>query len=113
MIYEMKLNKEPFDAIKKGLKRVEMRLWDEKRRGILTGDQILFTQRESNCTVLARVVGLKKFNSFEELYAAYDKCVLGYEENEAAQPSDMSRYYSKEEIEKYGTLAIEIEVINK
>ena len=40
----MKLQKSPFERIKKGTKTVEFRLYDEKRRKINIGDQIEFSK---------------------------------------------------------------------
>lgn len=112
MIHEMKLNDAPFYAIKSGLKTVEMRLCDRKRQLINIGDEIEFTHRENGEKLLTRVVNLTKFPSFKELYEHFDKSSLGYDEKEKAHHTDMSQYYSQEDIDKYGTLAIEICVIN-
>ena len=48
MVHEMRLNDEPFQAIKDGTKTIEMRLYDEKRRMIQVGDVIRFTNRETS-----------------------------------------------------------------
>jgi len=42
MLYEMKLQPQPFVAVKNGSKIIESRLFDEKRQLINLGDQILF-----------------------------------------------------------------------
>ena len=34
MIYEMRLNEKPFNEIKEGIKKIELRLYDEKRSSI-------------------------------------------------------------------------------
>ena len=54
-----------------------------------------------------------KFNSFSDLYKNFSKVSMGYREDEDANPSDMELYYSLEEQEKYGVLAIKIEMIDK
>ncbi len=107
----MTLHHEPFSAIKEGWKTVEMRLCDEKRMMLKIGDTIEFTDRETKEKMLTRVVNLEKFKDFYELYANYDKAKIGYRENEAAHPDDMSQYYSKEDIDRFGTLAITIELL--
>lgn len=111
MIHEMRLNKEPFKKIEKGTKTIELRLYDEKRSLIKENDIIEFTNREDNKKLKTKVIKLHKYNSFEELYDNFDKIALGYEENEIANPSDMEKYYSKEEQEKYGVVGIEIKLI--
>ena len=63
--------------------------------------------------MVVRVVDLIKFNSFSDLYKNFSKVSMGYREDEDANPSDMELYYSLEEQEKYGVLAIKIEKIDK
>ncbi|MBQ8145876.1 MAG: RNA-binding protein [Clostridia bacterium] len=111
MRHSMNLHSSPFCAIKSGQKTIEMRLCDEKRALIKIGDEIEFYQRDSGEKMLTRVRNLTKFKDFAELYEQYDKLNLGYNENEIADPDDMSKYYSKEQIKLYGVLAIEIELI--
>ena len=111
MTYQMKLNPSPFELIKSGHKTVEMRLNDEKRGRIKIGDEIEFSNRENGEKMLTRVVNLTKFKNFCELYVHFDKCVLGYLENEDANPCHMSKYYPQEDIDKHGVLAIEITLI--
>ena len=49
-----------------------------------------------------------RFPSFKELYETFDKKDLGYGDGEDASPADMEKYYSVEDIERYGVLAIRI-----
>lgn len=111
MKHEMKLNHRPFCLIRSGIKTIEMRLCDRKRAAIEIGDIIEFSHRENGEKLLTRVVNLTKFKNFIELYSHFDKSILGYRYNEEAKPEDMSRYYSEKEINDYGALAIEIELI--
>ena len=111
MKYEMKLNDKPFNDIKLGNKKIEMRLYDEKRRLIKIGDIIEFTNRSSNEKLSVLVVDIHIFNSFNELYKKFDKVCLGYKEDEFANPDDMNIYYSSEEQKKYGVVGIEIKKI--
>lgn len=108
MKHKMNLNSRPFSSIKEGYKIIEMRLCDEKRELIKIGDEIEFCHRENGEKLLRRVCNLTKFKNFEELYKCFDKVSLGYLENEEANPQDMSQYYSQDEMDKYGVLAIEI-----
>ena len=110
MRHNLNLHPEPFEAIKSGLKDIEMRLYDERRRNIKIGDEIEFTNRETNETLLVDVIDLHKFSSFDELYKAFPKSRLGYKEDEIANPDDMGKYYSKELRDKYGVIGIEIKL---
>ena len=111
MKHEMRLHDDPFNKIKQGTKKIEIRLNDEKRKSINIGDTIEFTNRKTSEKMLVKVNGLFKYSNFEELYKNWDKVILGYDEDDRADPKDMEEYYSKEEQEKYGVLAIKIEKV--
>jgi ASC-1-like (ASCH) protein len=66
---------------------------------------------ETSEELTVNVIGLHKFNSFKDLYEHIDKKLIGYSENEEVNPNHMDEFYSKEEQEKYGALAIEIKLI--
>lgn len=112
-MHYMKLRNDPFNLIKSGTKTIELRLNDLKRQKIKVGDLIEFTNRVTDEKMLVRVIDLIKFNSFSDLYKNFSKVSMGYREDEEANPSDMELYYSLEEQEKYGVLAIKIEKIDK
>ena len=112
MKHNMKLNNEPYNSICYGNKDIEMRLYDEKRQLINIGDIITFTNRNTMDSFDTEVVNLYRYNSFKELYDNFDKTRLGYDENEIASYLDMEKYYSKEEIDKYGVVGIEIKKVN-
>ena len=108
MIHKMNLWNDSFIAIKEGWKTIEMRLNDEKRSKIKIGDEIEFTNVKTNELLICKVTNLFKYKNFEELYNDHNKISIGYTENEIAKPDDMLMYYSKEDIEKYGVLGIEL-----
>lgn len=110
MIY-CHLNYEPFNKFKTGKKTVEMRVFDEKRRTFNVGDNLVFINRSNEAeTIVTEIVAIKTFKNFEELFKNYDKQALGYAENEKADYKDLQKYYSPEEIEKYGVVAIETKI---
>ena len=111
MKHEMKLNNEPFMKIKDGRKTIELRLNDEKRQLLKINDYIEFTNRDNEEKILVEVEDLYHYPSFKELYKSLDKSSLGYNEDEEAKPSDMDKYYSKEEQDKYGVLGIKVKII--
>ena len=112
-MHYMKLHNDPFNLIKSGTKTIELRLNDLKRQKIKVDDLIEFTNRITDEKMVVRVVDLIKFNNFSDLYKNISKDSMGYREDEDANPSDMELYYSLEEQEKYGVLAIKIEMIDK
>ena len=74
-IHEMNLQPKYFDFIKDGTKRIELRLYDEKRRSIQLGDIIEFAKSE-NEKFKAEVVGLLRYNSFADLFEDFDISIL-------------------------------------
>ena len=112
-IFELRLNPIPFEQIKKGVKTIEMRLYDEKRKQFKVGDVLIFKNRDNEVlTIKTEIINIHLFKSFEELYSQINKTKLGYLENEPAHPSDMEQYYSQQEQSNYGVVGIEIRVIN-
>ena len=111
MKFYMKLQKEPFELIKSGVKIYELRLFDEKRKNIKIGDEIEFSLIDDDAkTLLVSVVDLKRYASFIDLYADLSPLEIGYtaENCQLASPLDMEKYYSKEKILNFGVLAIKI-----
>lgn len=110
MKFDMHLNEKPFTRIKEGKKDIELRIYDDKRRKISKGDEIDFANRETGQVITTEVIDLHVFNNFEELFDKFDKVRLGYYEDENASASDMLKYYSTEEVEKYGVVGIEVKM---
>lgn len=104
---DMQLAEEPFYAIKSGEKRVEIRLYDEKRQKLRVGDVIRFRLRGTERILRKRVTSLRRFSSFYQLFSSelYPDC--GCKNASVGACTDgMYKYYTKEEEEKYGALAI-------
>ena len=111
-MHEMKLFNKPFELIQNGTKTIELRLYDKKRLELKIGDTIIFTNRKTGDQIKTKVINLHICKNFSELYSMFDKKLFGYAENETADPEDMEVYYSEEELEEYGVVGIEIELIN-
>ena len=79
-IHHFKLHTKPFAAIVSGHKTIESRLYDEKRRKIQLGDQIVFIDIASpEQTVTATVVGLLRYATFHDLFSHNDPRKFGSE----------------------------------
>lgn len=112
MIHEMRLHSDPFNKIKAGTKIIEIRLYDEKRQLIKAGDTIVFTSRANEEDKIETIVEkLYIFSSFNDLYKNFSSIELGYDKGQVASPSDMKKYYSKEEQKQYGVVGIKIKKI--
>lgn len=108
MTHCMNLWDDSFQAIKEGWKTVEMRLNDEKRSIIDVDDIIEFTNTTTQEKMSCKVMNIYKYSDFGELYKHHSKISIGYTEDETANPDDMLSYYTKEDIEKYGVVGIEV-----
>ena len=111
-MHHMKLHPTPFEMIRSGEKTIELRLYDEKRRAIKAGDEVVFTNASSGETISATVVRLHLFDSFAELYRSLPLLKCGYTtaDIDTADPADMDAYYSAAEQAKYGVVGIELVV---
>ncbi len=113
MRHDMDLYAGSFEAVRSGLKTIEMRLNDEKRQKIRVDDLVFFHSSKNEYDVIhCKVKELYHYKDFYEAYDRHGKTEIGYKEDEKADPSDMYAYYSKEKIERYGVLLIRIEKID-
>ena len=109
MIYEMKLQENPFGRIKNGTKTIEFRLYDEKRRKIKIGDQIRFFKLpDLQETMLVDVLDLYTEDTFENLF----KKLFTDKEDVKNKAKSMYQYYSPDEEEKYGVVGIKISLVS-
>ena len=115
MIYEMKLKAEPFEKMKSGNKTIELRLFDEKRRWIDIGDKIIFTNYEDPAQKIAVVVkSLHRYATFKDLFTDIppQKCGKDITETPDSAAAGMNRYFTRDQIQKYGVIGIGIELID-
>ena|SRR5699024_1627676 len=111
MRHEMNLWHNSFEKIEERTKTIEMRLNDEKRSRIKTDDTIEFINIDNGKKLKCLVKNIFKYQNFKELYQYHNKILLGYEEDDEENPFDMLEYYSKDDIERYGVVGIEVRVI--
>ncbi len=112
MEHEMKLEKAPFEKLRRGEKTIELRLDDAKRRLVAPGDKITFSlSEEPGEKLTARVRALHRFGSFAELFAALPSEKCGYGPGETPSPADMREYYSHDAEKRWGVVGIELELL--
>lgn len=109
--HTMNLYNDAFNLIKQGSKTIELRLYDEKRQKILIGDLIQFINIDNKNVLSTKVKNIFIYKDFQKLYKDFDKMSIGYKEDEISNYKDMEQYYSIEDIEKYGVIGIEIQLI--
>lgn len=115
MVYDMKLNAEPFEKIRSGRKTVELRLFDAKRRRLEIGDDIIFTRLPDEQERLAvKIKALLRFASFEDLFEVISPERCGNDAGTSKEEASlgMRKYYSEELEKRYGVIGIGISLID-
>ena len=112
-MHNMKLQPQYYNYILNGTKRIEIRLYDEKRQQIKIGDIIKFI-KEPNLdeSIEAKVIGLIRYNSFSEMFKDFDISLLADKRiTKDELINALEQFYTKEEQQKYGVLGIRIELL--
>ncbi|MBQ3452808.1 ASCH domain-containing protein [Candidatus Saccharibacteria bacterium] len=110
-IHEMNLQPKYFDFIKDGTKRIELRLFDEKRQQIELGDTIEFTKSEDE-KFKAEVIGLLRYNSFNDLFEDFDISMLADKSMTKQELLDvLSEFYTPEKQAELGVLGIRLKLL--
>ena len=113
MEHILKLKPKYFNYINKGTKRIELRLYDEKRKKINIGDTIIFQKEpELDITMKVKVIGLLRYNTFEELFEDFNIEIMADKSMTKQDLLDvLQEFYSIEKQKQYGVLGIRIELI--
>lgn len=102
------LHPDVFEIVRMGKKDVEVRVNDGKRRKLNIGDTLVFLKRPNDDEeIRAKVIGLEYYDFFDTLVDNYDMeriYLSNYTKEEYL--NEMKRFYTKEEQEKYGVVAI-------
>ena len=107
----MNLQPRYFDFIKDGTKRIELRLFDEKRQQIQLGDIIEFTKSEDD-KFKAEVIGLLRYNSFNDLFEDFDISILADKSMTKQELLDvLSEFYTPEKRAEFGVLGIRLKIL--
>ena len=110
MEHILKLQPKYFNYINNGTKRVELRLYDEKRQKINIGDIIIFQEEpELEITMKVKVIGLLRYNTFEELFEDFDIEILADKSMTKQELlNTLEKFYTPEKQKQYGVLGIRI-----
>lgn len=113
MEHIMKLKAIYFDKIKCGEKIYEIRLNDEKRSLINIGDTLKFKKEpEQMEEITTKVEDLIHFKSFSEMLNILPLDMIGFKNESADKVLEIYRkFYSTQDEEKYGVLAIKVKVL--
>ena len=113
MEHILKLQPKYFNYINNGTKRIELRLYDEKRQKINIGDTIIFQKEpELEITMKVKVIGLLRYDTFEELFKVFDiKIMADNSMTKQELLEALEEFYTPEKQKQYGVLGIRIEKI--
>ncbi len=110
----MHLHKEPFERIEAGKKHIEYRLNDEKRKELEIGDTITFYKRpEEKETLKAVITDLKYYPDLHTMYEASFQEELKDLYGSVEEAVLDTPYYTEEEVQKYGCVAIHFQLIKE
>ena len=105
------LDSDIFEIVKNGTKTIELRLYDEKRRKLKVGDTLVFLKRPDDIEqIKTKITNLEVYKNFKELIKHYEMKEL-YLESYTKEMflEELKRFYTEEDQEKYGVLAITFE----
>ena len=113
MEHILKLQPKYFDYINNGTKRIELRLYDEKRQKITIGDTIIFQKEpELETTIKVKVIGLLRYNTFEDLFEDFNIEVMADKSMTKQELLNvLEEFYTPEKQKQYGVIGIRIEKI--
>lgn len=110
-IHEMNLQPKYFDFIKDGTKRIELRLYDEKRQLIRLGDIIEFTKSDDE-KIKAEVIGLLLYSSFNDLFEDFDISILADATMTKQELLDvLGKFYTSEKQAEFGVVGIRLKLL--
>lgn len=108
-IYDMHLKSDSITAIVSGIKTIEIRIFDEKRKELSVGDKLIFTNSENeNQKVNVIIEELITAPDFKTLFDKINLQDGGWDKKATPESAaiDMKKYYSKEQEKENGVLAI-------
>lgn len=107
----MELQNAYYNYMLKGTKRIELRLYDEKRKNIKIGDIITITNAQTNEEFEVKVVGLLQYSSFKEMFNDFDIEILADKSMTKEElMNELEKFYPIEKQKQYNVLGIRIEL---
>ena len=110
-MHTMKVQTKYYNLLKNGIKTIELRLWDEKRRQIKVGDKITFSDlSDPENTFVAEVITLHHAPSFDKLCDIIQPQQAGFA-TKGELLDCLQEFYTSEAQQNYGVVGIEIKRI--
>ena len=112
MKHILKLQPRYYESMKNGVKQIELRLFEEKRKNIKIGDEIEFKKEpDLNESFIARVKAILLYENFESLIDDYPIEILSdLNTNKKELVEELNKFYSKQKQEQYNVVGIRVEL---
>ena len=108
--YNLNLQDRFFNYIKNGTKRIELRLYDEKRQKIQLNDDLVFANSKGE-QLTAKVIGLLRYNNFDDLFKDFDIDIMADKSmTKEDLMSALCEFYTSEKQAKYGVIGLRIQL---
>lgn len=115
--HTMAMFEDSFEKVKNGTKTFEVRIFDDKRSIIKTGDTItIYNLSDINSTITVQVVSRARFDTFRQAYSEEQNMRVygGTPEDDADSMTQKSYHlFSQEDEKKYGVVVFNIEIIEE
>lgn len=108
--FYMHLQNKYFQQIKNGEKSLELRLHDEKRRQLKYGDLIIWSNLENKENLTTKIINFYYADNFSQLCRSINILQTGFTDEKAFLAA-LTEIYPPEKQQKYGVVAIELELI--
>lgn len=115
VIYEMLIKPEYFCLVATGEKKYEVRTNDTRRKAMKVGDYIkMLKEPEKEEFLMLEIVAKLEYPKFTALYDGLPKKDVGFEGRTTESiVQELRRFYTAEQEEAIGTVAIEVSVIKE
>ncbi len=107
-MHRLNVQEKYYNLLKSGVKSIELRLFDDKRKAIKVGDMIEFTNAADKEDMFrAEVVCLHRAADFATLCHQIDCRKAGFASNEELNKA-LEQFYSYERQQEFGVVGIEV-----
>ena len=110
-MHKLNVKEKYYNMLKSGIKTIELRLFDEKRKNIKIGDFIEFSNNSNaNDKFSAKVINIHRAQNFVELCKNINCNNAGFATNEELMKA-LEEFYTLDRQKQYGVIGIEIQKI--
>ncbi len=110
--FNYRIYNDVYDAMVKGDKTIEIRLYNEKSKQIKIGDIIKFNILDSNKYLLVKVTNLYKFKNIDELWPYKNKILTTFKNLSKEEfVTKLNDIFGTDEVKSHELIGIEFNII--